>query len=665
MAVAEVWRFLVCALLVVACADPEGGQLVLDGTSLTTNEDTAVDHALNHAVDATQPTHGTVSINGLVLTYTPDRDFFGTDHFTIYAEDGEPPSTEAEVAVTVLPIDDAPVAHSDQFAASEDAPFVASFDMLLANDEEVDGDTLTITAVTGAANGVATLESSRVRFVPATNFVGVGSFDYTISDGRSTSTANVTLSVGGVNDAPIANDDSITMTEDVAEVIPIATLLANDSDLEGQTLVITGFANPINCIVVSDTVVQPTPNFNGTASFEYLVSDGAATSTGLVTIDVTAVNDPPQLQTDLRPLLEDHSINISLSGLLANDSDVDGDTLMLIGAGNPWGGTLTIDGDIATFTPPPNFYGNAGFEYYVSDGTVTQVGIVGVPVTSVNDAPIANDDTASTYEEGGVAIPILANDIDIDGPSSLSIASVDNIVGGTVSTYSQSVTFHPAYNFFGTASFRYTVTDGDLSDTAVVTIAVAPTDDPPEAVWDIVYATEDTPVQIPVADVLANDREPDGDPLVVTEVSTNSNGASGSVSLSNGIITFTPAPNATLSQYFDYKISDGTTEVSSYVNVDVTAVEDPPVARDDARTTTVDTPLVIMASSLAGNDLDVDGDWLQTIAVDNPVHGTVSLANGVVTFTPEVGYTGTATFEYTVSDSQLTDIGLVTVTVTP
>jgi hypothetical protein len=353
-----------------------------------------------------------------------------------------------------------------------------------------------------------------------------------------------------------------------------------------------------------------------------------------------------------------------LSGLLANDSDVDGDILTLVGAGNPWGGSLTVNGGTATFTPPPNFYGSAGFEYYVSDGTVTRVGVVSVPVTSVNDAPIANDDAASTYEEGGVAIPIFANDIDIDGPASLSIASVDNIIGGTVSTSPQSILFYPAYNFFGTASFRYTVTDGAVSDTAVVTIAVTPTDDPPEAVGDIVYATEDTPVQIPVAAVLANDLEPDGDQLVVTEVWTSTTGTSGSVSLANGIITFTPAPNATWTHYFNYKISDGTTEASTNVIVEITAVEDPPVAHDDVRTTTVGTPLVIMASSLAGNDRDPDLDWLQTIAVGNPVHGTVSLANGLVTFTPEAGYTGPATFEYTVSDGQLTDIGLVTVTVT-
>lgn len=80
--------------------------------------------------------------------------------------------------------------------------------------------------------------------------------------------------------------------------------------------------------------------------------------------------------------------------------------------------------------------------------------------------------------------------------------------------------------------------------------------------------------------------------------------------------------------------------------------------------------LIVACADPAGGQLVLDGESLttnedQTIAVGNAVHGTASLASGFVTFTPEAGYTGTATFEYTVSDGQLTDIGLVTVTVTP
>ena len=210
-------------------------------------------------------------------------------------------------------------------------------------------------------------------FTPEANFNGTATFTYTISDGAGgTSSAVVTLTVNPQNDAPVAVADSFTLNEDNALTISPASLLGNDSDIDGDTLSIIGVSNPTHGtveIVNGSPVFTPEANFNGTATFTYTISNGAGgTSSAVVTLTVNPQNDAPVAVADSFTLNEDNALTISPASLLGNDSDIDGDTLSIIGVSNPTHGTVEIVNGSPVFTPEANFNGTATFTYTISDG---------------------------------------------------------------------------------------------------------------------------------------------------------------------------------------------------------------------------------------------------------------------------------------------------------
>src|SRR6185312_15168239 len=185
---------------------------------------------------------------------------------------------------------DAPVAVDDSTNTLED---VAVTIHALANDSDVDGDTLTIINVS-PTNGTAVISGTNVVFTPATNFNGTGTIGYTIIDGNGgTNSALITVTVTSVNDAPVAVDDSTNTLEDVAVTIHA---LANDSDVDGDTLTIINVSPTNGTAVISGTnvVFTPATNFNGTGTIGYTIIDGnGGTNSALITVTVTSVNDAP------------------------------------------------------------------------------------------------------------------------------------------------------------------------------------------------------------------------------------------------------------------------------------------------------------------------------------------------------------------------------------
>ena len=149
------------------------------------------------------------------------------------------------------------------------------------------------------------------------------------------------------------------------------------------------------------------------------------------------------------------------------------------------------------------------------------------------------------------------------------------------------------------------------------------------------------------AGVLANDTDADGDPLTATLLTGVSNGT---LALNpDGAFTYTPDANFNGSDSFTYTVADGNGGTSTAtVTITVTAVNDAPVAVDDGGyATPFGTPLAIAAAALLANDSDVDGDTLTVTGVGAATNGTVALAGGTITFTPEAGYSGPASFTYT------------------
>ncbi|MBH8554919.1 cadherin-like domain-containing protein [Nostocaceae cyanobacterium CENA357] len=232
-------------------------------------------------------------------------------------DDGQGFSNTSAVAKTTLGfnLNQAPIAVDDAFSTNEDKVFNGN--VLVANpttaDSDSNNDTLTVTQVNGnpaavgnqiklTSGALLTLNSNGIfAYNPNGQFqsLGVGatasnSFTYTISDGKGgTDTATVNFTINGVNDPPVAGDDSASANQNTPLTLLAADLLANDTDVNSETLNITGVSNALNGSVAlnnnGDIVFTPTTSFTGNSKFDYTINDGnGGTDTGLVTVAVGA-----------------------------------------------------------------------------------------------------------------------------------------------------------------------------------------------------------------------------------------------------------------------------------------------------------------------------------------------------------------------------------------
>ena len=195
-----------------------------------------------------------------------------------------------------------------------------------------------------------------------------------------------------------------------------------------------------------------------------------------------------------------------------------------------------------------------------------------------------------------------------------------------------------------------------------MTVTVTPVNDPPVAIDDTATTVEDTPVDVVV---LANDSDPEGDTLTVTRIVTNPTNGTATINVDN-TITYTPNPNFSGVDGFQYEISDGNggTDTAWVSFILVTPINDDPVANDDTATTDEDTPIAV---TVLGNDTDPDGDTLTIQSITQPANGTTTInPDGHHHLHPHPNYSGTDTFTYTVSDGNGgTDTATVTITVDP
>jgi VCBS repeat-containing protein len=456
------------------------------------------------------------------------------------------------------------------------------------------------------------------------------------------------------NTAPIANDDAYTIDEDVVLTIPAPGVLANDIDGEGEPLSAILDTGPSNGTVTLNAdgsfTYTPAADFNATDSFTYHANDGALDSNvATVTITVNPVNDAPVANDDSATTNEDTAVTIDV---LANDLDVDGDTLTVDSVTQGSNGTVTNNSTDVVYTPAADYCGADSFTYTASDGNGgSDTTTVSITVTCVNDAPVANDDSATTNEDTAVTIDVLANDSDVEGDG-LSISAFDttSLVGGIVACTTSCI-YTPAADFNGPDIFSYTISDGNGgSDTASVTITVTPVNDPPAAVDDSVTTDEDTEVNIIV---LANDSAGPADEDQALTVNSTTSPSNGTAAIeADGTITYTPDVDFNGADSFIYEVcdSDGLCDTAT-VSVTVNPVNDAPVAADDDYSTDEDTPLVVPTPGVLGNDIDVDGDGLTAALVSGPSNGTLTLnAHGSFTYTPAANFNGLDSFTYLAND---------------
>ncbi|MFA5941428.1 MAG: retention module-containing protein, partial [Sinimarinibacterium sp.] len=636
--------------------------------------------------DVTQGVNGTVTIgaDGNVI-YTPNPGFNGSDSFTYTVSDGNGGTDTATVTVNVGAVNDAPDAVDDVVGTPEDTPITIP---VLVNDSDPDGDPLTVTGVTQGANGTVTIgPDGNPIYTPNEGFNGTDSFTYTISDGQGGSdTATVTVNVESVNDGPDAVDDTVNTPEETPITIPV---LVNDSDPDGDPLTVTGVTQGANGTVTIGPDGNPTytPNagFNGSDSFTYSISDGnGGTDTATVTVNVGGVNDPPA-GTELPDQTSNDADFVSGVSVAGAFSDADGDTLTYSATGLPPGLSIdsdtgvisgTIDHSASDLSNDDNNTQAYTVSVTASDGSASAT--VDFTWTVNNTIPefLSGTDTAATppnadaYSFGanegaaaGTAIgTVTAADADSDTLTySIIGGNEDGLFAIDPATGTITLTQTVGQDNLGGYSLEVQVSDSEGGiDIATVGITLNNVNDPPDAVNDAVNTPEETPITIPV---LGNDSDPDSDPLTVTGVTQPSNGF---VTLNpNGTVTYTPAEGFTGTDSFTYTISDGNggTDTAT-VTVNVTPVNDPPDAVNDAAETGEDAAVTIAVLS---NDSDPDGDNLTVTGVTQGANGSVAInPNGTVTYTPNPGFEGQDSFTYTIGDGNGgSDTATVNVVVAP
>ncbi|MES2793740.1 MAG: tandem-95 repeat protein [Planctomycetota bacterium] len=323
-----------------------------------------------------------------VFTWTP-TEAQGPDSYTfdVVVSDGLLTSTQS-ITLTVSEVNVAPVLSGVPASATIDEEVAYSF-TASATDADLPGQTLTF-SLTGAPLGAAIDGSTGVFTWTPTEAQGPGSytFDVVVSDGTLTSTQSITLTVNEVNMVPVAVNDSYNVDED--GILQGSSVLGNDIDVDGNTLTVSLINGPTNGILALNPngtfTYTPTANFWGTDTFTYQANDGALDSNvATVTITVNSVNDAPVAVNDNYSVNEDEVLQGHI--VLANDTDVDGDTLTASLVVGPTNGMVVLNPDGSfTYTPNANFWGTDSFTYQANDGDLnSNVATVTITVNSVEE----------------------------------------------------------------------------------------------------------------------------------------------------------------------------------------------------------------------------------------------------------------------------------------
>ncbi|HIF6010014.1 TPA: tandem-95 repeat protein, partial [Vibrio parahaemolyticus] len=646
--------------------EEDGGSITITTEELLSNVDDEDKDTLSVENLIIDKGNGTLVDNGDgTWTFTPQIDDDTEVSFTFDIIDDEDLVVSGSANLDILPINDAPNAENDVITTEEDTAVTID---VLVNDSDVEGDVLNIqSASVPSEQGSVDIVDGKLVFTPAENFNGEATITYIVTDGDLTDEAKVTVTVTPVNDSPVAVDDTVSTQEDTVVTIDV---LPNDSDVDGDKLSIQSASVPEAQgkveIVEGKLVFTPAENFNGDAEITYTVTDGQLTDEAKVTVTVNPVNDAPIIKVEAVESITEDAVNTDtvVATLTVRDTDTPEDQLT-VSLENNSNGYFVLVGDEVKLTQAGVDAVNND-ELNLKDLTISASVSDGVnPTANDSDSLVVNRVNDAPTVENAIADQVLSEDfdaytIDLNEVFKDSDSSLEFSVSGNnsiqISIVNGVATITPTADWNGSEALTFTATDpSGQSVSQTVNFTVAPVAD---IVADKATVVEDTPT---IIKVLGNDTfEGDG----VVSLDANNGPANGLVSVNpDGSVTYTPNDNYQGTDSFTYIVTSGGVSESTTVSVDVTPVNDAPVAKDDTAITDEDTPVTI---DVLPNDNDIDGDKLSIQSASVPeAQGKVEIVDGKLVFTPEENFNGHAEIIYTVTDGQLTDEAKVTVTVNP
>ncbi len=581
-----------------------------------------------------------------------------------------------DAVVNLVAINCDVTAEDDSAFTQQDAAVTVA---VLDNDTGIEE--LEVTSVTQGTNGSVTTDGTSATYTPNAGFHGTDTFTYTAGNGLgSPDTGTVTVTVNGAPTGPDIDAGVIQIDTPVTVgIIPPV------SDPEGGPLTITNAGTAANGTVTidgdDDVTYNPNPGYTGPDSFQVTIEDEDG---GSLTITVTVFVNAPPTTTDVElSTIEGVGVGFATGSVII---EPDGDDVSIVDLGTPANGTVSTDGTSITYLPNPGFSGTDSFLVTIEDSYGAQATFT--VTVDVNGAPQGDDIATETEEDMAVDIDVLAGITDPEGDD-LSVFDVTAPANGTVTVAGGVVTYTPAAGFFGTDSFEVTIEDeagNSLTITVTVTVNAAPR---------VILATDACiAVVAQGGDAGYTNQfwlEAPGTPsfLGITNLST--------VGTTIPVGTFTAGTELALSihvtdtghvfqtgpaynnpgnlvhvavapgtgdllftVWFEDSLNGGDRDFNDAV-IDIIAIDCAVEADDDAAETSQDAPVDI---AVLGNDSTENGE-LEITSIGSPANGSVTEANGVLTYSPNSGFTGTDTFTYTVENGLGgTDSATVTVTVT-
>jgi hypothetical protein len=388
----------------------------------------------------------------------------------------------------------------------------------------------------------------------------------------------------------------------------------------------------------------PAANANGSDLFQFTVSDGLNTSApATVNITINPVNDLPTASTGLTITTNEDTPVIGYS-LWGFDVETPLNSLVFNISTAPTKGALVKTGQRSfNYIPSLNANGADSFQFTVTDGNgaVSAPATVNITINAVNDLPEAYDGSATTPSNQAITgARVWGWDPEA---TALTYSVVGSPVNGTVNLQPNgNFTFSPTANFVGTASFQFRVTDAQSGQSNTATMTITVTNRVPIA-YDGTATTQSNQA-ITGARVWGWD--PEGQALTYSVVGSPVNGT---VNLqTNGNFTFTPNTNFVGTASFQFRVTDSLSGQSNTATMSISVTNRVPEAYSGNAS-------MVRNTTLTGGRVwgwDPEGTALTFSVVGSPVNGTVNLqTNGFFSFTPTTNFTGTASFQFRVTDA--------------